>query len=370
MPTSQHQAAVIQSRGKKALPILVSTSPLRPTDILIRTHYAALNPADYICRDNGMFLLNYPAVLGCDLSGVIEAIGSGVDASEFKIGARVLASSTSFQEKKPEFGAFQEKVMVPGERVSLIPDHVSFEEAATIPLAVHTVFWGLHVIGLISSTSSWSLPQSFLTTSSSKPAILVWGASSSVGVMAVQICTFLGFSVYATASSKHHNHIKQLGAHRVFDYNDTNVVGNIVAAVKEDGATMTTGYLAIGSFSQCVDVLSKLRPSPSAPPSKLAYAGMMPLTASNLLSIARWAVFSAPKGVKAKFVVAPSDARESKALSKYIFGSWLKERLEKKEIAPASKPRIVGGLDAVDKGLDELKKGVSGEKLIIKVVSD
>ncbi|KAJ3051664.1 hypothetical protein HK097_007293 [Rhizophlyctis rosea] len=368
MSSPQHRAALIPSRGKPMQSVLQPTKSPKPNEILIRVHNAALNPVDYVCRDNGFFMLSYPAVIGCDLAGVIEAVGSDLDGHEWKVGARVLANGRAFQEKgKPEYGALQEKVLVPVERVSLIPDHVSFEEAAALPLAVHTVFWGFAGMGLISPSTSWTIPQSFFTPPS-KPAILIWGAASSVGISAVQISSYLGFTVYATASPKHHDYIKQLGAYRVFDYNDAKVVENIVMAVSEDGATMAHGYLAIGSFAQCVETLSQLRPSSLSPPSKMAFAGFQPLSASNVFHIARWSLFAAPKGVEAKFVVPPSNEGESKSLSRFIFGTWLRERLEKKEIVPAPKPRVVeGGLDGVDKALDELKKGVSGVKLVVKV---
>ncbi|KAJ3043488.1 hypothetical protein HDV00_004877 [Rhizophlyctis rosea] len=363
---SQHRAAVLVKRG--AYTVQNRPTPIPSTkEVLLRVHFAAMNPIDYITRDRGWFVDKYPAIGGSDCAGVIEAIGSGVDTSVLKVGSRVLASARSFWEKgRPDYGAFQEKVLVTTDAVTPIPDDLAFDDAATLPLAVMTVFAGFHSIGLISQKSSWSLPPS-LFSSSQKPAILVWGAGSSVGALAVQICNRLGFSVYATASTKHHAYIKTLGAHRTFDYNAKDVVSQIVSAVKDDGATMTIGYLAIGSFPQTVDVLSQVKPANATGPQKLAYAGFMPMNFGNISYIIA-SRFINPKGVEAKFVVPPPDEKERSSFFNWVFGSWLTEKLQTKEIVPAPPAkRVDGGLDGVNKALDELKKGVSGVKLTIEV---
>ena len=67
--------------------------------------------------------------------------------------------------------------------------------------------------------------------------------------MTVQSARLLGFTVYATASAKHHDYIKSLGASRVFDYRDSNVEGAIVQAAKEEGLIFQHGYDAVEVFT-------------------------------------------------------------------------------------------------------------------------
>jgi Zinc-binding dehydrogenase len=75
-----------------------------------------------------------------------------------------------------------------------------------------------------------------------KTAILIWGASSSVGTSAVQIAKNLGFKVFATASPAHHQTLNSLGAFEVFDYQDSSVVDKIVAAAKYAGTPISLAF--------------------------------------------------------------------------------------------------------------------------------
>lgn len=74
------------------------------------------------------------------------------------------------------------------------------------------------------------------------------------------------------------------------------------------------------------------------------------------------------KGVEARFVAAPGDEKERVEFFHFVFGVWLKEKLEKGEFVPSPRIQVVkGGLKSAQKGLDELKKGVSGVKLVLEV---
>lgn len=74
------------------------------------------------------------------------------------------------------------------------------------------------------------------------------------------------------------------------------------------------------------------------------------------------------EGVEVKFAAALGDEKERMEFSHFVFGVWLKEKLEKGEFVPS--PRIQGaegGLESAQKGLDELNRGVSGVKLGLEV---
>jgi NADPH:quinone reductase-like Zn-dependent oxidoreductase len=86
-------------------------------------------------------------------------------------------------------------------------------------MAVATAWAGWYTLGVPRETSY---------TASDKKGMLVWGAARSVGSAAVQLARVMEFSVYATASEKHHAYIKSLGASRVLGYRGEGVVGSIV----------------------------------------------------------------------------------------------------------------------------------------------
>ena len=73
-------------------------------------------------------------------------------------------------------------------------------------------------------------------------------------------------------------------------------------------------------------------------------------------------------GVEVKFVAAPEDEKERLEFFHFVFRVWLKEKLEKGEFVPSPKIQVVeGGLESAQRGLDVLKKGVNGVKLVLDV---
>jgi hypothetical protein len=73
-------------------------------------------------------------------------------------------------------------------------------------------------------------------------------------------------------------------------------------------------------------------------------------------------------GVEVKFSAPPRDEKVRTEFFFFVFSVWLKGKLEKGEFMPSPKVQVVeGGLETAQKGLDELKKGVSGVKLVLEV---
>ncbi|KAG4218702.1 hypothetical protein PC116_g32818, partial [Phytophthora cactorum] len=163
----------------------------------------------------------------------------------------------------------------------------------------------------------------------------------------------LGFTVYATASAKHHEYVKSLGASKVFDYKEPNVEDAIIKAGKGDGLTFQYGYDAVGATQSCQTILKALKGGGTA---RLASAPHPNPDAPTV------------EGVEAKFVAAAVDENARKEQFSFIFNTWLKERLEKREIVPSPRIQVVeGGLHGVNKGLDILKAGVSATKLVLEL---
>ena len=345
--SSQHLAAILPSKGS---PFVVENRPTPtpgPNELLIDVKSIALNPIDYYMRDFGFALESYPAVVGSDIAGTVLGAGSSVAADAPKPGTRVAAFAPCFFVKgAPDYGAFQTRVLVPAAHAVPLPHAVSFNEASLLPMAVGTAWSGWYSIGLARETAY---------TASDKQGMLVWGGASSIGSGAVQIAKLMGFTVYATASEKHHAYIKSLGASRVFDYKAEDVVGNIIKAAKGDGVTIRMGFVAAaGVLESCVEILKELKGAGTA-----QLASAIPLSEDSTPKV---------EGVEVRFVAAPTDEKERTEFMHYVFNVWLKERLEKGEYVPSPHIKVVeGGLGAANKALDELKQGVSGVKLVLEV---
>merc|ERR1712226_383104 len=110
-----------------------------PGQILVKIQAAALNPVDFKRRE-GLFRSNdseFPAVLGCDAAGVVVEVGDGV--SKFKNGDEVYSDIQNFTAGRPkQWGTLAQYTVVEEDLVALKPKNLSFEEAASLPLAVLT----------------------------------------------------------------------------------------------------------------------------------------------------------------------------------------------------------------------------------------
>ena len=153
--------------------------------------------------------------------------------------------------KKPDHGAFQLYSVAFTALTSKIPDSLSFKDASVLPLAISTASSGLHMKEFL------HLPYPSTKPQPTGKSILVFGASSSVGALAVQLAVASGVKVIATASAHNHDLVKSLGATEVFDHKDADAAAKIVSALKSAGEFAGV-YDAIGWTSAqtvCADVL-------------------------------------------------------------------------------------------------------------------
>ncbi|KAL9118868.1 MAG: hypothetical protein Q9187_004577 [Circinaria calcarea] len=344
-PSGQHLAAILPSKGS-AFEITYRPTPTPgPNELLVEVKSIALNPIDHYQFYRGFPPISYPAILGSDIAGTVISTGSSVPSDAPKPGTRIAAFAPCFfMQGALDYGAFQTRVLVPAADAVPLPQAMSFNEASLLPMAVLTAWSGWYTIGLARDT---------VYTAADKKGMLVWGGASSVGSAAVQVAKLMGFSVYVTASEKHHEYLKGLGASKVFDYKGEHVVESIVKAAKEDGVTVQTGFDAVGQLQSCLEILKELKGEGTA---KLASAALLPEDPPTM------------EGVEVAFVAGPTDEKERTEHFHFIFGVWLKEKLEKGDFVPSPKIRVIeGGLESLEKGLDELRKGVSGTKLVLEV---
>jgi NADPH:quinone reductase-like Zn-dependent oxidoreductase len=169
-------------------------------EVLIRVRAAAVNPLDwhymrglpYFMRLDSGIGVPEDNRMGVDFAGVVEAVGP--DVTRFEIGDRVFGGVD---------GAFAEYVLASEDRtIAGIPDGVSFEHAAALPIAAVTALQALRDKGRVAPGEK----------------VLINGASGGVGTFAVQIAKSMGAEVHGVCSTRNVDLVRSLGADRVFDY--------------------------------------------------------------------------------------------------------------------------------------------------------
>ncbi|XP_046842607.1 synaptic vesicle membrane protein VAT-1 homolog isoform X2 [Xenia sp. Carnegie-2017] len=167
-------------------------------EVLIKVHASGLNFADIMQRQ-GLYPAGKPVpyVMGYECSGVVEAVGEGV--TDFEIGSRVVAMSATF-------GMMAEYACVESAKVFSIPDSMSFEDAAALPINYITAYQILFDVGHLSEGES----------------VLIQMAGGGVGVAATQLCkTVPDVTIFGTASKPKHEKIKEQGVTHPIDYRNS-----------------------------------------------------------------------------------------------------------------------------------------------------
>jgi len=220
-------------------------------EVLVKVLAASINPADWhSMRAKPLFsratlglLRPKHKILGVDIAGQVEAVGSGV--IKFKPGDEVYANLLDHG-----YGGFAEYVSVPVDVMSLKPANLTFEEAAAVPMAAVTALQGLNHYGEVQTEQK----------------VLINGASGGVGSFAVQIAKSYGPEVTGVTSTRNIELVRSLGADHVVDYTTTDfvrsgqrydlildTVGNLsvpdlTRALAENGKAAVTGFTSVAKL--------------------------------------------------------------------------------------------------------------------------
>ena len=175
--------------------------PTPATDeVLVKVAAASVNPLDWHFMRGTPYLLRLMSGtgapddpgLGVDFAGTVEAVGSNV--TRFKPGDEVFGGGD---------GAFAEYLTIrEGGALVMKPADVSFEQAASAPIAAVTALQALRDLGKLESGQS----------------VLINGASGGVGTFAVQIAKSMGAEVTGVCSTRNVEMVLSIGADHVFDY--------------------------------------------------------------------------------------------------------------------------------------------------------
>ncbi|TIA13621.1 oxidoreductase-like protein [Aureobasidium pullulans] len=310
-------------------------------EIIVENYSFSINPIDWKVRDLGWLINTWPMVLGCDIAGVVTKVGSNVH--RFNKGDRVIGHTVSLLANKAKNGSFQHFVAVEAAKAAKLPDSISFSDACVLPLALDTA-----ATGLFNSSEKGYLGLQWptLQAGQSDMKVVIYGASSSVGALAVQLATASGAYVIAIASRRNTDFCHSCGAKEVYDYNDASVVDDVVKAVKSASQPGFVGiYDAISnedSYKITVPILEKL--------------------GSGNLATVLPGPDNMPSTSKSNYIEGINETVH------VLWENFVGPALEQGKLKCVPSPHVVGNsLEDVEKGLYANKKGVSAKKIIIEL---
>jgi NADPH:quinone reductase-like Zn-dependent oxidoreductase len=197
-----HAVEITKHGGPEVLKVAERADPaLRPGWVRIDVAASGINFADVMARI-GVYpdAPKPPCIVGYEVAGTITDIGDGVE--ELTHGQRVLAGT--------KFGGYASQVTVPERDCVVLPERLTFEQGAAIPVNYATAWAALVGYGSIQPGER----------------VLIHSAGGGVGIAATQLARRFGASeIYGTASPSKHERVRALGVDHIFDYKDAAVKG-------------------------------------------------------------------------------------------------------------------------------------------------
>ncbi len=196
------KAIVIDEYGAKEVlqERTIEKPAIKDHQVLVESFATSINPIDWKVRSGNLkkrLDFDFPIILGWDTAGVIVEKGKGV--SGFAIGDRVFARPATTRQ-----GTYAEYVAVDENLLARMPEPMSYEEAAAIPLAGLTAWQCLVDAGAIKKGDK----------------VLIHAGSGGVGSFAIQIAKSFSAYVATTASGKNEDMVKSLGADQFINYQE------------------------------------------------------------------------------------------------------------------------------------------------------
>jgi NADPH:quinone reductase-like Zn-dependent oxidoreductase len=196
-----------------------------PGEVLVNVLAASVNAADWKSRSGGYGRVRFPYVLGRDFSGLVSAVGAGVD--DLRIGDEIFAVCEAGQE-----GAYAEKIAIKAAIAAKKPVSLSHVEATAVALT------GLTALSALEDTLKLKRGET----------ILIQGGAGGVAGFAIQLAKHIGARVITTASTVNHAYVRSLGADEIIDYNAcdfTKVVSNCDAVFDTVGGEVAQRCFAV-----------------------------------------------------------------------------------------------------------------------------
>ena len=227
--------AIVTTRNGDVRVMKVETRPNpipAPGEVLIRVKAAGLNFADILARQ-GLYPDGppKPCVMGYEVSGLIEAVGEGVDRGI--VGEPVIAMT--------RFGGQAELVCVPDAQVFEKPPELSFEQGAALPVNYLTAWALIVTMGGLRADES----------------ILIHNAGGGVGLAALEIARHIGAKTFGTASAGKHQFLRDRGLDHPIDYRDQDWLPVLMDLTEGRGVELIIDPLGGNSWKQSYRALRR-----------------------------------------------------------------------------------------------------------------
>ncbi|KAM5545169.1 hypothetical protein V8D89_001280 [Ganoderma adspersum] len=344
--STQKALILPEKNGEWRLTDVAIPSP-GPTDILVKIAAAGLNPIDWKNKDYNVIPTAFPFISGTDGSGIVEAVGAEVKT--FAKGDRVLFQG-NFEIDR---GTFQQYAIIPADLAGKVPENITLDQAATVPLGLATVTTGIwvHTPGALSVSIPAPWEEGGETKNAGKP-ILILGGTSTVGQYAIQAARLNKFSpIITTASPRNAARLTALGATHVLDR--ALAPAELAAAISS-----AAGRAPVELVYDAISIPDTLALAYGA----LARGGTLLTTLPPTVS----AETQAADGKKVITVFGSFYLPGNRALAKELFGR-LEGFLRSGAFAANEVEVVPGGLAGIVEGLERLKQDkVSGKKLIVR----
>ena len=234
---------------------------IKPNEVLVKIKATSVNRADIVIRNGYPGLnLKFPHIPGGDITGVIEKAGS--DVKDFKAGDRIVSWPLSVDaddlwvrkgksSQSPSWkyygmhinGSYAEYAGVPESSLIRLPDNISFEEAACLPVAGLTAYHAVVSIGQLQPGDTF----------------FIWGGTSGLGNIAIQLAQSIGADIFTSAGHEHKiKYLHGLEVEHVFNhYKDSNIEDEVLEFTNGHGIDVLLDYVGPKAFDRNFKMVTK-----------------------------------------------------------------------------------------------------------------
>ena len=330
------KAAVLTHYDKKGTELdirEISTPTPEEDEVLVKIMTAGVNPLDnMIIRGEVKLIVPYetPLVMGNEFAGVVKKTGKNV--AGFKPGDRVYGRMPL-----KKIGAFAEYAAVKETALAVIPEYLSFEEAATVPLTALTAMQAFEVMDVHAGES-----------------VFISGGTGSLGAMAIPVAKSLGLHVYTNGSGDNEERVRKLGAEKFIDYRKENYA-DVLSGV--DHVLDTLGDRELPNEFKVLKEGGNLVSLRGMPNGRFARRSGMPLFKRLLFQAAgrKYDRMAAAKKQTYDFLFVHEDGSQLDRIG----------RLFDKENPLETSIDTAFAFDEINKALDKVKQGKSKGKTIL-----
>ncbi|KAJ5172717.1 hypothetical protein N7492_005310 [Penicillium capsulatum] len=346
-------------------------SVLHPGEILVKVLAIGLNPIDWKGPAFNFGIPSLPWINGRDLAGLVLQVPN--ESSRVRVGDIVLVPSTDYRDIRK--AAFQEYAVATDFNAARIPSSTSIHASASLGVAFVAsalalgVSFGLdfsqlsqtrgpNLTQIISQLDSKDIPadirdECFASLRTERPRrgdwLAIWGASTTTGLVTLQIAKLAGLRVICVADAARHGaKLVQAGADVLVDRHDTDRAVEIIRGVTE------------GKLRYAIDIVGK-------DTATLLQRALDPSGHSHLLGLTG---LPKERDVGIQYHTVPIKLFHTAPAVGESLVSWLEKLLQERTLTLPEVVRAAGGLEGINAALDTLRSGsVSGKRIVVDLDS-